>query len=381
VIDPQGRVFAATEDLQGKPAMAHFFPNPPHRRASTVVCDSVFPHGTCQLVVAQQVYRDDGDWTIYSAAPVFPWYVHLRVLALLIGGTALFTTLAVYGARRTVNRALRPVDAIRAELDEIQSTNLGRRVPVPIPKDEIHQLAMSVNYTLDRLEDTLEQQRRFTSDASHELRSPIAAIRVQVEDALLAPDETDLPAVGRAVIESLDRLQSIASDLLTLARLDAGAPGAREAVDLGELVTTELKRRQATRRIISHLSSGLKVRGDRSRLGGLVTSLLDNAERHASSTVTLTLRREAGDTAADPRFPAGAAVLEVLDDGAGIAFDQRDVVFRRFTRLDAARSRTAGGAGLGLPIARQVAESHGGTLDIHDSAHGACFVLRLPLSQ
>ncbi len=109
------------------------------------------------------------------------------------------------------------------------------------------------------------------------------------------------------------------------------------------------------------------MRGDRTRLTRLLTNLLDNAERHAASVITVTVRRE-----------AGTCVLEVLDDGAGIPAAQREIVFQRFARLDAARSRDAGGTGLGLPIARQIAETHGGTLTIEDSPPGARFVLRLP---
>ncbi|GAA0364662.1 HAMP domain-containing sensor histidine kinase [Microbispora corallina] len=383
VVDPNGRVVAATRDLQGKPPMANFLPKAPRRNADSEVCDHVFSDHRCDIVVAQQVYRDGGDWTIYSAAPTLPFYVYPPVLILLGGGTVLAVAAVAKGTQRSVRRSLRPVDAIRSELDEIHSTDLGRRVPVPPARDEIHHLARSVNYTLDRLEETLEQQRRFTSDASHELRSPITAIRAQIEDALLAPDEVDMDALGAAVLRSLDRLQSIAADLQTLARLDAGAPCEREPVDLGALVGAELANRRHSRRIVRDLRPGVTVRGDRIRLGRLVTSLLDNAERHASSTVTVIVRRgEDGNPAGDddPRFRGGVAVVEVLDDGSGIAHDQREVVFQRFTRLDSARSRDAGGAGLGLPIARQIAESHGGALDIRDSPEGARFVLCLPLT-
>ena len=148
--------------------------------ASAVVCNSVFTSGRCHIVVAQQVFHN-GDWTIYSAAPTLPFAVYPGVMALLIAGTVVFTIAVAYGARHTVTRSLKPVDAIRAQLDHIQSTDLGRRVPVPMAKDEIYRLARSVNETLDRLEDVLEQQRRFCSDASHELRSPITAIRAQME--------------------------------------------------------------------------------------------------------------------------------------------------------------------------------------------------------
>ncbi|WP_169984622.1 ATP-binding protein [Microbispora sp. H10836] len=380
VVGPQGRVRAATPDMAGKPAMATFRPRPPLRKATREVCDGVFGRDGCHIVVAQQVYRDGGDWIVYSAAPANAFDVPPGLVAGLAVGSVLVTAAVAYGTRRSVKRALMPVRAIRGELDEINASDLGRRVPVPEAKGEIRELAQSVNYTLDRLEETLEQQRRFTSDASHELRSPITAIRAQVEGALLAPQESDVSEIGQAVLKSLDRLQAIAADLLTLARLDTGAPCEREPLDLGRLVAAKLDTRRPLRRVVPNLAPGVIVRGDRIRLGRLVTSLLDNAERHAATTVRLAVRREDAPDG-DPRFRSGAAVLEVLDDGAGIARNQRELVFQRFTRLDTARSRNAGGAGLGLPIARQIAESHGGTLTIIDSPHGACFLLRLPLSR
>ncbi|MEU8175989.1 ATP-binding protein [Microbispora hainanensis] len=378
VVDPQGRVRSATPDMAGKPPMATFHPTPPSRKATREVCGGVFGPDRCYTVVAQEVYSNGGDWTVYSAAPSQPFDVPPGLVVGLIVGSALVTAAIAYGTQRSVQRALLPVRAIRAELDEINASDLGRRVPVPEVKGDIHDLAQSVNYTLDRLEETLEQQRRFTSDASHELRSPITAIRAQVEDALRAPQESDLREIGPAVLKSLDRLQAIASDLLMLARLDAGAPCERERLDLGRLVSAELDARRPHKKIVSKLAPGVIVRGDRIRLGRLVTNLLDNAERHAAATVRVEVRREDAHDG-DPRFRSGVAVLEVLDDGAGIARDQRDLVFQRFTRLDSARSRNAGGAGLGLPIARQIAESHGGTLTIMDSPSGARFLLCLPL--
>ncbi|MEV5738700.1 HAMP domain-containing sensor histidine kinase [Microbispora rosea] len=374
VVDPQGHVVAATRDLQHRPLMAHFTPKSPRRVATAVVCNSVLPSGGCHIVVAQQVYRD-GDWTVYSAAPTLPFFVYPGLAALLVAGTSLFTGAVAYGARHTVSSSLRPVDAIRAQLDHIRSTNLGRRVPVPKVKDEIYRLARSVNETLDRLEHMLEQQRRFCADASHELRTPITAIRVQLEDALLAAEDVDLSKLCDDVLPSVERLQSITTGLLTLTRFDAGASCPRQPVDLAELVALELKSHQVSRRVVLQLTPGVIVNGDRAQLRQLLCNLIQNAQRHASSTVTVTLRREDGDA----RFAKGVAALEVLDDGAGIALDQRETVFQRFARLDSARSRDAGGIGLGLPIARLIAERHEGTLTIRDSDQGACFVVRLPL--
>jgi signal transduction histidine kinase len=271
-----------------------------------------------------------------------------------------------------VGTTLAPVNAIRTELAEITATGLDRRVPVPKPQDEIRLLAETENDTLDRLEDTYQQLRRFTSDASHDLRSPIAAMRVQVEEALMYPDDTDWPQTMTAVLAGIERLQAIVTDLLTLARLDARAPLTREPTDLARLVSAELDRRTSRVQIVKDLHDNVVITCDRLRITRLLANLLDNAERHATSQIRVTLR---ADTV---RADGSTATLEVIDDGAGIAAEHREKVFDRFTRLDASRSRDAGGTGLGLAIAREIAEAHDGTLTIEDSTQGARFVLRLP---
>ncbi|WP_433445553.1 sensor histidine kinase [Nonomuraea sp. CA-141351] len=227
----------------------------------------------------------------------------------------------------------------------------------------------------------MQQQRQFTSDASHELRTPIAAIRAEVEDALHAPEETSVPTLGTTVLGSVDRLEAIVGDLLAIARLEKGGPVEFEPVDLAELVTTECERRpQTDKRYEYSPEPGVVVKGDRYRLSRLLTNLFDNAERHAASTITVHVRRSPSPKRDMQRFPQGVAVLEVIDDGPGIDPSKRELVFQRFARLDTARDRHAGGTGLGLPIARQIAEAHGGTLQIEDSPRGARLVLRLPLS-
>lgn len=367
VLDTKGRVAAATPQLAGKPPIATFRPGEDSVRADRVLCP---PRGLpgCQTVISFRVYQADGDWTVYVSVPVIPWWVSTTLIIVLVVASLLLVLLTIAGAWRTVGRTLAPVDAIRAELAEITATGPGRRVPVPRNRDEIRRLAETANATLDRLEAALEQLRRFTSDASHDLRSPITAARAQIEAALLHPDVTDWPATATAVLAGLDRLQAIVTDLLTLARLDAGVPSVREPVDLGRLVSAELSRHVRSVEVITDLRPGVTVLADRLKLTRLLTNLVDNAERHADTTITVTVRKD-----------AGRAVLEVLDDGAGIAPADRETVFQRFARLDAARSRDAGGTGLGLPIARQIAESHGGTLTIADSPRGARFVLHLRL--
>ncbi|MEU4261527.1 HAMP domain-containing sensor histidine kinase [Streptomyces sp. NPDC025273] len=264
-------------------------------------------------------------------------------------------------------RALRPVEGIRRELSAITaSEDLRRRVPEPDSRDEIARLARTTNETLTVLEASVERQRRFVADASHELRSPIASLRTQLEVGAAHPELLDVPG---AVADTV-RLQGLAADLLLLARLDAGERPGRTAVDLGALVREEVSQRAGDRIpvAVSVADGALEVTGSRGQLARVVGNLLDNAERHAESSVAVAVTRDRGEV-----------LVEVTDDGAGVPEDERARIFERFVRLDDARSRDDGGAGLGLAIARDVAGRHDGTLDVGAAPQGgARFTLRLP---
>ncbi|MFI6496687.1 sensor histidine kinase [Nonomuraea typhae] len=368
VVDHEGKVRQASKKLHGLAPLTTLKPTEDDGRVQTTTCTALLPDRPCLSTVGFRVSVNGNYWMAYAFGPDIPWYISPLYALGVLAGALVLTVPSAAVAWAALGRALRPVAGIRTELAEITATDLGRRVPRSAHRDELDELAMTVNDTLDRLEDAVEQQRRFASDASHDLRSPITAMRAQVEEALLYPDSADWPRTGREVLGSLDRLQNIVADLLTLARLEAGAPGRREPVDLGELAAAESDRPRS-KPVLTWLAPGVRVMGDRLRLARLLTNLLDNAERHAEEAVTVRVRAE-----------DGQAVLEVQDDGEGIAPDQREVVFRRFTRLDASRNRDAGGTGLGLPIAREIADSHQGTLKIEDSDRGARFVVRLPLA-
>ena len=366
VLDDRRTVVAGTHGVMSGPPIARLRPGHTGDYTTRALCP---PAGLdeCMWVTAYRVYKPGGDWVVYAAIPTIPWYVNSGLLMLLVCISLLAILLVCLRAWGTVDRTLARVDAIRSELAEITASKSGRRVTVPANQDEIRWLAEAANATLDRLDSALERQRSFTSDASHDLRSPITAARAQIEEALLIPDEVDWPQTARTVLQSLERLQAIVTDLLQLARLDAADWQEAEPIDLGALVTIEVSRSDRTKRIAAHIQEGVTVCGDRLRLVRLLTNLLDNAERHADERIDVTVRTE-----------DGFGVLEVLDDGAGIAEQDRELVFQRFSRLAAGKARDAAGTGLGLPIAREIARLHQGTLTIEDSPRGARFVLRIP---
>ncbi|WP_193318393.1 sensor histidine kinase [Nonomuraea phyllanthi] len=373
LFDADGRLIASSPDLKGlhEPMMSDA-DNGGISYTTQERCNlPAFP-GTCVIVLKFPIHLRDGTWELYSATKAPVWYGHpAQLLALILGGLLLVAITAA-GTHLIVSRTLAPVAAISGKLAKITESDLTHRVPMPKYSDELHELAQVTNRTLDRAQSAVEQQLRFASDASHDLRSPLTAMRTQIEQALMYPEETDWPKTADMLLGSVERLQHLVADLLQMSRLDAGYARPPEVVDLTGLVRCELDRRPRGVEVVRRLTDGVTVMGDRIGLSRLLTNLLDNAERHAESAVTVTVARRPGDQAEQ-------AVLEVADDGEGIPRHLREEVFRRFVRLKASRLRDSGGTGLGLPIARQIAEAHGGTLTIEDSPRGACFVLRLPL--
>ncbi|MGA5292147.1 ATP-binding protein [Streptomyces pseudogriseolus] len=307
---------------------------------------------------------DRGRLTVHAGAPLAAEHsaVGTALTSMLIGFPLLLGVVAAVTWLVT-GRALRPVEGIRREMAAITaSEDLRRRVPEPATHDEIARLARTTNATLAALESSVERQRRFVADASHELRSPIASLRTQLEVAAAHPELLDVDGA----VEDTVRLQNLAADLLLLARLDAGERPAGTRVDLAALA----REAAAGRESVTVDAEAVEVYGSRGQLGRVLANLLDNAQRHARERITVSVRRE-GDQ----------AVVGVADDGDGVADADRERIFERFVRLDAARSRDEGGAGLGLAIARDVAVRHGGTLTAGAApAGGALFELRLPLA-
>ena len=268
-------------------------------------------------------------------------------------------------------RALKPVEAIRQQAESITGTTMDRRVPEPDTDDEVGRLARTMNAMLDRLETSAQKQRQFVSDASHELRSPLASIRTNLEVALHNPDRADWPAVAQRALAEDVRMEDTVSELLDLARLDeAEGPAPLETlpeVDLDELVLDDTVQQRRVPVDTGRVSAG-RVHGRRDQLQRVVRNLLDNAARHATSMVAVELRST-----------DDAVELTVDDDGPGIPAEERELVFERFTRLDDGRARDAGGLGLGLSMVKSITEHHGGTVVIEDAPiGGARLRVRLP---
>jgi signal transduction histidine kinase len=268
-----------------------------------------------------------------------------------------------------VGRTLRPVEEIRGEVELISSRELGRRVPASGRDDEIGRLAATMNRMLGRLERGQERRRRFVSDAAHELRSPVAAIRQHAEVAVEHPESTDVRELAEVVLTEDERLQHLVEDLLLLARIDERAPDLEE-IDLDDVVLAEAERLRGTTsiRLDTRGVSAGRVRGERASLERVVRNLVDNAARHARERTAISVAEL-----------DGHVVLSVEDDGPGIDPEDRQRALEPFVRLDGARDRRTGGTGLGLSIVNDVTHAHGGSIDLGDSPLGGLRVrIELP---
>ena len=313
--------------------------------------------GAYTVVVSQEA----SEVTESQQALVSALYVAVPVVVLAIG----LTTWLLVG------RALAPVEAIRSEVDRISADRLGRRVPQPASRDEVGELARTMNAMLARLESAQARQQQLVSDASHELRSPATVIRQHAEVALTHPGSTSTADLARVTLAEGHRLEQLVEQLLWLARTDEDNTSMRtRTLDLDDLVLEEAARVRATDELTIDTSrvSGGQVDGDPLMLRRLVANLLDNAVGHADAVVTVALFERDGDI-----------VLRVDDDGPGIPPADRERVLERFVRLDESRARVRGGAGLGLAIVHGIVQAHGGTLrvDASDSG-GARFEVVLP---
>lgn len=302
-----------------------------------------------------------------------------RLIVLEVTGGVLALAVAGLASARISRRALRPLEDMTALARQIAAGDRGQRLGTPASDSELGRTAAAFDAMLDELESALGRagaaevrMRAFLSDASHELRTPLAGMQANAELLLREdPGREERERIAVAMVRESRRAARLVDDLLTMARLGEDMPLAVERVDLRTLAEAEVARART-------LSAGLRfevtgaaheVDGDPVRLGQIITNLLDNARyaTPAGGTVTVSVDRR-GDRIR----------LEVSDTGPGVAPAERAVIFERFGRGDASRSRHTGGAGLGLPIARGLARAHGGDLTYSDGGPGARFRLELP---
>ena len=367
-------VLATSAALGGRPALTPLEPVGDDPRMETTVCGEAAGADSddCFQVVGYSVPNSAYGDVIVFAATALPDFLDRDLLLVILIAMSLILLAGMgmiiwYG----VGRALRPVASLSDEMERISVTDLHRRVPVPKGDDEITHLARTANATLARLEEAVARQRRFVSDASHELRNPIAGMLVKLEVELSDPDPD--PRVRERLLNGLlsdtERLQNIVSDLLELARLETDVSKAREWVELTALVREEFGGRRLRHELNIHDAEPVWVMVDRLRLARVLTNLIANAERHAENRIDIIIGHD-----------HGSAVIEVHDDGAGIPVKDRERVFERFSRLPESRERDPGGSGLGLAISREIAHAYGGTLVAghSDLLGGAVFTLRLP---
>jgi len=328
-------------------------------------------------VAAHGVETPDGAATVYVAVSIEEINETVAAAAQL-GLAALPILVLLLSAAMwiVIGRTLAPVETIRREADAITGRHLDRRVSEPAQRDEVGRLARTVNAMLARLQDSAERQRRFVADAAHELRSPIASLRAQLETARESRRPVEWRDLTGDLLDETVRMQRLAEQLLLLARGDAGTLEARRvAVDLDDVVDTVVDRLVVSRpvRVDRRAVEPVQVAGDPLLLEQVVRNLLENAVRHADREVHVALSRIDGD-----------AVLTVDDDGPGVPLDRRQEALGRFSRLDGARDRDHGGAGLGLAIVADIVHAHGGRVDIGVAPLGGArfrVLLSLPTAQ
>ena len=353
-----GRVVDATPPLGGKPVLRGDQLRAAARGPLYATLPSVPGLNESSRVLATPVQRD-GRRVVLIVGDTrqndLETLASFRNELLIAGPIALL--LASLAGYLLAGIALRPVEAMRSRAEAISAATPGERLPVPATHDELERLGVTLNEMLDRLEDALRRERDFVADAGHELRTPLALLRTELELALrhdLSAEE--LRGAVRVSVEDVDRLARLADDLLLIARSERGElPLQVETVQADELLASVARKFQwradAERRPLAHEApANLHLHADRLRVEQALGNLVDNALRHGGGTVLL--RAEAVN---------GRVELHVEDGGAGFPPAFLEHAFERFSRPDAARER--GGAGLGLSIVRTIAEAHGGSAD------------------
>jgi len=305
--------------------------------------------------------------------------LHAWLVALVLGLVALISG-AVIGGFLLVHRALDPVDRIIRSAERISFHNLSERLPVAHTRDELERLSTALNHMIHRLEKSFQHNQRFLADASHELRTPLTIIQAELEAVMDRRDTTtEVHDLAGSALEEVERLRKIVEGLFALSRLDAGEGLEQSArFDLSELAAStadQMGLLAVDKNISIRCQSPDKVivQGDRARVKQVIVNLLDNAVKFtpAGGRIDVSVIRS-----------NGKAVLEVADNGIGISSEALPHLFERFYRVDKARSRELGGAGLGLSIVKSICTAHHGTVEAQSKeGEGTRFIVALPVGE
>lgn len=374
VLTPDGRPLGGTSGLRG-PALA---PEDARRasRASTTIEHAVAGVDGTARMLARPVARDGSTLVVVAGASLEDRDDALSDLrtSFLIGGP-MAVVLASGIGYVLASAGFAPMDAMRRRAKRISLTRSGERLPLPAAHDEVRRLGETLNAMLTRLEASIEQERRFVADAGHELRTPLAVVKAELETAIRnEPHNPKVRVPMLAALEETDHLAQLAEDLLLIARAaDGRLPVRRELLDIREVLAQTAARfadraGQQERAIRIDVACDERVPLDPLRVRQALRNLVDNALRHGAGDIRLSARQD-GD----------ALQLDVTDEGAGFPPEFVAHAFERFALGDPTRTRN--GTGLGLAIVLAIAQAHGGTATIVDTpSAGATVRMRLPTS-
>ena len=368
VFTANGRVLGASANIAGRPPITAVAESTRVRQRTFDGPDDQETETFRSWVVSVQ--SSEGSLTVVVGSSMEAAHeASSRLRTLLLLGVPLTVLLLGVVVWLLVGRALAPLDRIRAEVDAIDPDQLGRRLDVGGPQDEVGRLAATMNSMLARVDHAVLRQRQLVADVSHDLQSPLAAQRLALELALRNPAAVDADELRSGVLGPARAMERLVDDVLVLAAADEQAPLVTSCVDLDALVLEEAARARGGTGIridTTRVSAG-PVRVNASEVRRAVRNLIDNATAYADSVVELAV------TTTDD-----GVILDVADDGPGIPLDERHLVFERFHRGDPSRSSGVPGSGLGLAIARTAAVRAGGRLDLVEGRAGAHFRMVLP---
>ena len=368
ILDQSSEVVASSENIDGEPAL--FAVVTPREGFARFTATNVPVGENSFRVVARRVDSRVGTFTIYVGHSLESVDDSVRSLtALLLFGLPLLVLVMGFITWLTTTRALKPIETMRRDVESMTADKLDERVTVPAPNDEVRRLAVTMNDLIDRIEQAQRLQNQFVENASHELRSPLASLRAQLEVSRANASEAESGLTREHLLSETIRLQLLVDDLLDAAQISRSRNFPKGIVDLDDVIFDVVQRTRVTTRHtinLGNVSAG-QVRADRRQMERLVTNLVDNAVRHCVSAVSLGL------TEIDSHV-----VLTVADDGLGIPQADRQRIFDRFERIDDGRGRREGGFGLGLSIVASIARSHAATVAVADNNPGAVFIVTFP---